>query len=297
MSLHDMYFSKKNKNYMYEILSKVIHDETGIQIINSEKYINLYRLHYSSIFIKFNTDEITILNKELINYIGDLILKDINSPKIIKSTIEDKINSNESIEIKNKKNISLYSSQRLKNSLNRYNFSISVDFNEFSPKSITLLKEQNSLFSNPNINVLFNDKDNLQFILKSKQKIGENEYYTYECLIEDKIQCENILQIRVRNYIMNDCSDKPDIYQIHKIKKIKHENKDHLCLEINDHDLNNNDELGLFLSDNDMIRIDKSIFVTKIIKNYILTDYINLDLSKSYSCIEMNKNITINGQI
>jgi len=291
-----MYFSKKNKNYMYEILSKVIHDETGIHIVNSEKYINLYRLHYSSIFHRINTDEITILNKELINYIGDLILKDIKSPKIIKPIIEE-VDTKELIEIKNKKYISLHSSQRLKNSLNRYNFSISVDFNEFSPKSIILLKEQNSLFSNPNINVLFNDKDNLQFILKSKQKIGLNEYYTYECLIEDKIQCENILKIRVQNYIMNDCSDKPDIYQIHRIKKINHENKEYLCLEITDHDIMDGDELGLFLSDHDMIKIDKSIFVTKIIKNYVLTDYINLDLSNNYSCLQMNKNITINGQI
>ena len=37
MSLYDMYFSKKNKNYMYEILSKVIHEEVGIQIISSQK--------------------------------------------------------------------------------------------------------------------------------------------------------------------------------------------------------------------------------------------------------------------
>ena len=50
MSLYDKYFSKKNKNYMFEILSNVIHEESGIQIIHSQKYIDLYRLHYSIIF-------------------------------------------------------------------------------------------------------------------------------------------------------------------------------------------------------------------------------------------------------
>ena len=61
MSLYDMYFSKKNKNYMFEILSKVIHEETGFQILNSQKYIDLYRLHYSNIFNSINTDELSIL--------------------------------------------------------------------------------------------------------------------------------------------------------------------------------------------------------------------------------------------
>ena len=37
MSLYDKYFSKKNKNHIFEILSKVIYDETGIQILNSQK--------------------------------------------------------------------------------------------------------------------------------------------------------------------------------------------------------------------------------------------------------------------
>ena len=78
MSLYDKYFSKKNKNHMFEILSNVIYDETGIQILNSQKYIDLYRLHYSIIFDSVNTDELSILNKEIINQIGNLILNDIN---------------------------------------------------------------------------------------------------------------------------------------------------------------------------------------------------------------------------
>ena len=89
MSTHDMYFSKKNKNHMFEILSKVIYDETGIQILNSQKYIDLYRLHYSIIFDSVNTDELSILNKEIINQIGDLILKDINSPQIQTEPIQN----------------------------------------------------------------------------------------------------------------------------------------------------------------------------------------------------------------
>ena len=79
MSLYDMYFSKKNKNYMFEALSKVIYEETDIQIKDSQKYMDLYRLHYPSIFEAMMTDEISVLNKEIINRIGNLILKDINA--------------------------------------------------------------------------------------------------------------------------------------------------------------------------------------------------------------------------
>ena len=167
MSLYDMYFSKKNKNYMFEILSKVIHYETGFQIINSQKYIDLYRLHYSNIFYSVNTDELSILNKEIINQIGDIILKDINSPQIQNIPKEKQIINNKPIQIdKKKQNISIHSTQRLFDSFNRFNFSVKPSFNEFIPQSITLIKEQNSLFSNPNINILFNNQDNLLFTLK-----------------------------------------------------------------------------------------------------------------------------------
>ena len=52
---------------MFEILSKIIYEESGIQILHSQKYIDLYRLHYSDIFETISTDEISILNKEIID--------------------------------------------------------------------------------------------------------------------------------------------------------------------------------------------------------------------------------------
>ena len=137
MSLYDKYFSKKNKNHIFEILSKVIYDETGIQILNSQKYIDLYRLHYSIIFDSVNTDELSILNKEIINQIGNLILKDINSPQIQNIPVKIENNNNKSIQIDKKQNISIHSTQRLFDSFNRFNFSVNPSFNEFIPQSIT----------------------------------------------------------------------------------------------------------------------------------------------------------------
>jgi len=273
---------------MFETLSKVIYEETSIQIKDTQKYINLYRLHYPSIFESVSTDEISVLNKEIINRIGNLILKDMRA-KPITTTPISKENFHSSLPDKKTKFLSLYSSQRLNESLNRYQFSLKVNFTEFQPMTITLLKEQNSLFSNPNINILFNDTDNLLFKLKDIIRLGHNEYYTYECLTEDTIQCKNLLKIQIRNYLMNDPLTKSDLYQIKKIKTITYENQDYLCLQIDDHDIIEGEELGL-LSDE---KIETSLFVKKVFQNYLLAAKDKIDYSKEYSCLQMNKNITI----
>ena len=299
-----MYFSKENKNYMFDTLSKIIYEETSIQIKDSQKYIDLYRLHYPSIFESVSADEISILNKEIINRIGNLILKDINDkPKSIQDIPEpseplkpsepsEPLKPSEPSEPSEKrKSISLYSSQRNKDSLNRYQFSLSVTFKEFQPKTITLLKEQNSLFSNPNINILFNDTENLLFKLKDKIKLDKNEYYTYECVTEDTIQCNNSLKIQIRNYLMNDPLTKSDLYQIKKSKTIAYEKNDYLCLQIDNHDIIEGDELGILSDD----KIETSLFVKKVFQNYLLTNKEEIDFTKEYNCLQMNKNITITG--
>ena len=51
MSLYDMYFSKRNKNYMYETISKLILQETGDDITHSKYHIELYRRNYSTILL------------------------------------------------------------------------------------------------------------------------------------------------------------------------------------------------------------------------------------------------------
>ena len=84
-----------------------------------------------------------------------------------------------------------------------------------------------------------------------------------------------------------------DIYKINMIKPIKHNDKDYLCLQIDNHDIHENDELGL-LSDN---KIVKSLFVKKCVQNYILTNLEKIDHTKEYSCLQCNKNIEISGSI
>ena len=218
MSLHDMYFSKQNKNYMYDLLFKSILQETGYNIQNDEKYINLYRYHYASVFHRIDTDDIIDLNREVLNSIGSLILKDIRENSIQKPLQSElKPVSKSESEIPNafqssativpdiaSKNIVLYSVQRLSKSLNRYNFEINVNFTEFMPTTLTLVKNSNnsanSLFSNPNLNVLFNDTENIVFSVKDTNAFNDKEYITYESVLPDKIKCEKTLKVQINQF-------------------------------------------------------------------------------------------------
>lgn len=295
MSLYDMYFSKRNKNYIYETISKLIKEETGNDITHSKYHIELYRRNYSTIFENINTDELSILNKELINHMGKIYLNELKNTNI-SNTISPKIIKKDSVKEtvlneKKYKNFTIHSSVRNIDSLNRYDFSVNVNFDIFKPQKITLVKEDNNLFSNPSIIVQFNHKDNLQFTLKDTKTFNDKEYYTYECITGDDIQCKDTLNIKILNYLMIYPSEKNDIYPIKMIKPIKHDSKDYLCLEILDHEIKENDELGI-LKDG---KILKSLFVKKCIQNYILTNLETIDYTKDYSCLQCNKNITLEG--
>lgn len=288
MSTYDMYFSKKNKNYMFSTLSHLILQETGYDINNDSTYIELYRLHYPSIFDMIDTDEISILNKELINHIGEIILKRLKKPQNIYPKIED--NREGEIKIPEKKNIvNIYSIHREKDSLNRFDFNIQLkDCNKFIVKDITLLKEQNSLFSNDTIFLRLYDTDNIAFKFKSKNIIGDDEYYTYECITDDKIEYKKPLHIEILNYLLITPCKKRDIFKIKRSKDIKYENDKYTCLEIKGNSFYVNQEIGLLNKD--------KVYIQSVFSKYIIDDYIlveNIDLKDIKYILKMNQNISI----
>tara|TARA_B100001094_G_scaffold89135_1_gene85185 strand:- start:83 stop:1003 length:921 start_codon:yes stop_codon:yes gene_type:complete len=306
---------------MYDLLFKSILQETGYNIQNDEKYINLYRYHYASVFHRIDTDDIIDLNREVLNSIGSLILKDIRQNSIQKplqtelQPVSKSVSKSESttpnqssttiVQDTPSKNIVLYSVQRLSNSLNRYNFAINVSFTEFMPTTLTLVKNSNSnnsgnsLFSNPNLNVLFNDTENIVFSVKDTNSFNDKEYITYESVLPDKIKCEKTLKVQIRNYLMNNPLETSDIYEIVKRKKIKYENEDYLCLELKDtSEFESGSEIGLFSieSDNSEINIKTSLFVKKVVGKYLLFE--DKKLSRTLNALtSLDHNVTLNGKI
>ena len=303
-----MYFSKQNKNYMYDLLFKSILNEAGYNIQNDQKYINLYRYHYASVFHRIDTDNIIDLNREVLNSIGSLILKDIHQCALQQSVPEN-LTVPESNPMKTTivqdtplANIVLYSNQRLSNSLNRYNFSMNVNFKEFMPTTLTLIKdvrEQNSLFSNPNLNVLFNDTENIMFSLKDTRALNDKEYLTYEPILADKIQCDETLKIQIRNYLMQNPLETSDVYDVIRRKKITYDNENYLCLELKDtSEFEIGSEIGLFTisSENIEIKIEETLYVKKVVGKYLL--FREKRLPKSVNAlISLDHNVTLNGII
>ena len=303
-----MYFSKQNKNYMYDLLFKSILQETGYNIQNDEKYINLYRYNYASVFHRIDTDDIIDLNREVLNSIGSLILKDIRQidiKKPLQTESKSELKRTTIVQDTPSKNIVLYSVQRLSNSLNRYNFEINVNFTEFMPTTLTLVKNSNnsanSLFSNPNLNVLFNDTENIVFSVKDTKTFNDKEYITYESVLPDKIKCEKTLKVQIRNYLMNNPLETSDIYEIVKRKKIKYENEDYLCFELKEtHEFESGSEVGLFSIESEAeINIKTSLFVKKVVGKYLLFE--DKKLSESMNMLNaltsLDHNVTLNGKI
>ncbi len=289
MSLYDMYFSKKNKNHMFNILSDLILKETTFDIKNDKTYIDLYRNYYPIVFENINTDELSVLNGELINTIGEIIIQKLTTPQI-KKTIQNKenLNDNDFQKPNTKKSKVIYSIQRNKDSINRFNFNVKVDYDKFIPKNITILKEKNSLFSNDSIFLRFNNKDNISFNYKDSKKIGDNEYYNYECITEDTIECNKILNIQILNYLLISPCKKRDIFKIKQYKDITYEKEKYTCLEIKDNSFIVDQEIGLLNNDKEYIG---SIFSKHIFDDYILIE--KTELKDSKYILKMNQNITI----
>lgn len=89
-TIHDLYFSETNFNYIYELISKLIYNETGTDISKNNTYINIYKSKYPKIFNDYDADDISILNRKLIDNIGNIILSSILSSV----PIHDKISYN-----------------------------------------------------------------------------------------------------------------------------------------------------------------------------------------------------------
>ena len=160
MSLYDMYYSSKNKNYMFKIIADIVEKETGKNIINDNDIIQLYKNRYSIIFDKSESDNLSDINKDLIDNVGSEIISIIkkdyinNDIKIINKPKKELINDL-------KLSLTIDSSKKKDDSLNRFNYNYLLDesIKNISIKRLEIPKEDNILFSNPNLIIKIDDKN------------------------------------------------------------------------------------------------------------------------------------------
>tara|TARA_Y100000287_G_C14201235_1_gene345539 strand:- start:99 stop:1022 length:924 start_codon:yes stop_codon:yes gene_type:complete len=298
MSIHDQYFSKENKNYMFGILRNLILNETSFDIDTNQEYIDFYRFKYRTIFEKNNVESLSELNKLLIDEIGSLFINDINT-KYKKDNIKiyNKINKNiEKEEIIPKNEIHINSSDRTNNSLNRYQFEILIDENisNLNLKKITIPQENNKLFINPMVciqfkidNKIINNYCNLKDTIITNDTKFNNYEPTAKLIIPIK---ENKILITILNNLKQKVLENTDIINIQKIKNIEYKNKKYLGIiinnENNENNINNNDLLGIYCND----KLLNTSYISKRINNCLLFENIKLNYDKTnkYSLLQLN---------
>lgn len=297
MSLHDMYFSSKNKNYIFEIIKDIVFKETGEDINQNNEYIDLYRFKYSLIFERNNFDNLIDLNKSLIDEIAPIFINDINS----KYSIENKPNKIEKIDnkIDNKidkindekqiwKEYYINSSNRNKNSLNNYNYNLDLpkNINYFILKEISIPSENNILFKNLIICVKI-DENNIYCLFKKKIESDNINLNIYEPLSELKIKNKLNINIQILTNNLSVIKEKDDKIKLDKLKNFEIKNNKYLCFKIKEkHNINNKNTILLYEND----KIKKTLTVDSKIENNLLfkNKEIEFDNNKDYYILDYN---------
>ena len=286
MSLYDKYFSKRNKNHMYDLIIQMIKKETGENIENNVDYLKIYRTHYPLVFENINTDTIIDLNKALLDTVCDIIIKDIQGKyKQQKISIQEEKKSEINEEL-NQRVFIIDSSKRSEG--NRYNYSL------FLPEStetcildeIKLPYEKNSLFANPDITVEINGTS-IYCSMKDKQQFNHREYMIYKPSLPLQIPIHSKeITIKLLNNFQMNVMDTPDIYPIQKMKEIIYQNEGILCIVLptQNHDILKGDSIGLFKKDQikyvtSIIGVDDTYLLCRKLHNYQPDDYQLMNLS------------------
>ena len=240
MSTHDMYFSKENKNHIFNIIKDLVLKETGIDINNNKEYIDLYRFKYPLIFERSISDNLVDINKELIDEIGPLLINDIinkdknqisnKEVKEIKEIKEDK-EDKEIKEIKDKMNTELHlnSTDNININNNRYDYYLSIPKQklEFKIKEIIIPFENNTLFLNPIIFIDIN-KIKIKLAFTNSISMNDHQYNIYKPIDEIIIKNnQKFTRIEILNNLNMKILNETDKIMIQKIKEINIHNKNY----------------------------------------------------------------------
>lgn len=245
MSLYDKYHSEYNKKYMYDLIRDLCKKELNINIDDYKEYKDYYEEQYPIIFDKTKSENISDINKELLDKIVSIINIDRSEEKSLKKYIyhsydrEDIINSDFS------------------------NFKIiHKDFKKECTISTIIIPENDGNILYPIRSIMINDKEYI-YILNDTKIINNINYCCYKnndiLLLKDSI-------INIK--IPNNFSNYSDITEIKNITV----NDDYIYLLLNKDDINKNrinDKICL-ISESKLIK--KIYKIRKKEKNFIILD-------------------------
>lgn len=288
MSLYEKYFSKINEEHMFQLIKKIILEDTGINIDMNEIFKNIFKERYPLIFEENNVDTLIDLNKLLIDDIcGKIVIemKDKNNPKKEIVNIPLKKEIEPIVSIKEEELLLIKSIKRKKQSLNRFNYKVDCDECTLKINKIVIPYEDNEIFINDLLLIRLNKID-IYCQLKEKNKIKKREYLTYIPYQKREIKLNDIIHIQIMNELEKEIIKK-DIYLVDFSKNIVINNEEYLCINILE-DTEIEDKLGLIKED-EIKEVVKVIFKTKEYllcekKDIVFDSIINLSLQNMIYC-------------
>lgn len=261
MSLYDKYHSEYNKTYMYNLIKKVCNSELKIDITDREDYKEYYEEQYPIIFEETKSEEITDINKELLDKMVSII-----------------INDNQTVKKINKKYI--YSSYDRIDLINQtcYDFKIDHDCDNVKISTI-IIPESGETNINPLQKININDKEHI-YTLSNTKNINKVEYYYFKN--NEIISKNESLDIKIEH----DFGAINDIIKVENI--IINDNYIYVLLDKDiSYLLEVKDKIS-FVSENKLI---KNIFtIIKKDKKYIIINKKELEINKDELYILILKN-------
>ena len=294
-----MYFSKKNKNHIFNLLEDLVLKETGVSINDISEYKDLYRFKYPLIFQRSNSDNLAELNKDLIDEIGNLIINDINS-KYIKSDNQQSesikeplIIEKEKIKEETIKEITFNSYERIEDNDNRYSYTLKIPLiKRLSLQKIIIPVEENLLFLNPIINInLSNLSNELDIFCLFENQIKNNDqlFNVYKPTKQQFFNINNdTLKIEIRNNLKNKILENSDKLQVNKYKNIIIEDKNYLCLQLKEKN-NLNKSISIFHQNKNL----KSLLIDEIHDNNLLLLNQTIEPNLQLSILDLSLQNTI----
>lgn len=259
MSLYDKYFSLQNKQHVYSVISNLVYQDTGELILHNETYISLYKYHYPRIFDETNTDNLTTLNKALVDQVGELILWAIMrkqtqvKPKLPRPSSLSTISESSSTSIASEKCevLDIYSCDRIIGSTNRYDYIVEIHDKQLRLDEITLPKESNPIFALPVIQIHLCEGDvTLKLIcrLVGTRNVGGKEFIKYTCDSNETISVKSSLHIRILNHRGDTTLQGSDEIPVKKHKRIKYKNLPYTCFAIKSYSqpIQKDDIIGIY---------------------------------------------------
>jgi len=260
-SLYDKYYSKINKDYIYDLACNIIKDEYNTDISQDKYFRDMYEKNIVDAFNDTDTDNIVVLNRKL-------LYLQLNTYKLYS---DKNINKNDTSTILNG------SDRIIDDNDSIYDFKIKTQEGDYTLDFLLLSKEENIMFSNPLL-ILNINKSDIYFKLLSSYDLNNRTFLEYIPINNKKIRLTRITEIQIKNSLNYSFKKKGST---NITAHITDENEEFIKVSENDYKIGDTIKINNQLSIIKNIRNNKEIFLENIKDCEIKIDEKIINISES----------------